>query len=82
MLWIPICGVIRLHSRNTVLHGRVPTSAMQLIVDSRVHGCQGIAALVYKVEDKKDLNQNPLRKRQDDGEGYISRRAQVLHCLV
>lgn len=55
---------------------------MQLIVDSRVHGCQGIAALVYKVEDKKDLNQNPLRKRQDDGEGYISRRAQVLHCLV
>jgi hypothetical protein len=46
----------------------------------RVHGYYigytqyELAALVYKSEDKKETRIS-LRKRQDDGGGYISRRA-------
>ena len=54
----------------------IAMSARRLVAVSSecpwVSGCE-LAALVYKLEDKKETRIS-LRKRQDDGGGYISRR--------
>lgn len=82
-MWIPYaasfaCTVHDARYRQ-ILHGHVSDgdvgeAARRCLAVSRVHGYQKVVALVYKPKDKKETRIS-LRKRQDDGGGYISRRA-------
>jgi hypothetical protein len=87
-----ICSVVRLHSRHialsTVNHcmsalAIAMSARAARLMSSRVHGYQDEAALVYKVEDKKQTRILLRKRKRMMAKSIISSRESVCStCLL